>query len=243
VTVVHGIRAVTFDLWNTLVQPRNYGEFRLPQLKAFLNANGVELEESKLQEVYQAGFRHSTEVHRVAGRRHVDVNEIVNHTIELVGLGGKCDFGPIVKQYEEAVLNDPPKLKDGARETLESLSGRVKIGLISDSGTSPGRVMRRILGDYDVLKYFDVTVFSDEVGLCKPNEAMFKSALNELQVNPEEALHVGDLIKNDIIGAKKVGMRTAWLKTTDEIYDSDVAPDYIIMGLREVVRIVKDLSR
>jgi putative hydrolase of the HAD superfamily len=241
--VVQRIRAVTFDLWNTLVQPRNYGEFRLPPLKAFLEANGVELEEARILEVYQAGFRHSTEIHRVDGRRHVNVDEIVNHTIKLVGLSGKCDYGPIVKQYEEAVLNDPPKLKEGARETLESLTRRVKIGLISDSGSSPGRVMRRILGDYDVLRYFDVTVFSDEVGLCKPNEVMFKSALDGLKVRPEEALHVGDLIKNDVLGAKRVGMRAAWLKMGDEEYSLEPAPDYIISGLREVVAIVDDLSR
>jgi putative hydrolase of the HAD superfamily len=173
----------------------------------------------------------------------VDVDEIVNHTIELVGLEGKCDYGPIVKQYEEAVLNDPPKLRDGARETLESLKGIVKIGLISDSGTSPGRVMRRILGDYDVLRYFDVTVFSDEVGLCKPNEVMFRTALDGLKVRPDEALHVGDLIKNDVLGAKRAGMRTAWLKTVDESYPSEAAPDFIISRLLEIVAIVKDLSR
>ena len=242
VVVVNGIRAVTFDLWNTLVQPRSYGEFRLPHLRAFLKANGVELEEAKLLEVYQAGFRHSTEVHRVNGRRHVDVNEIVNHTIELVGLGGRCDYEPIVKYYEEAVLSDPPKLNDGARETLESLKGIVKIGLISDSGTSPGRFMRRILDDYDVLRYFDVTVFSDEVGFCKPNEVIFSVALDGLKVRPEEALHVGDLIKNDVLGAKRAGMRTAWLKRVDEGYTSEAAPDFIIGGLLEVVAIVKDLS-
>jgi putative hydrolase of the HAD superfamily len=243
VVVVYGIRAVTFDLWGTLVQPRSYREFRLPLLRAFLQANGVELEEAKLVEVYQAGFSHSTEVHRATGRRHVDVNEIVNHTIELVGLGGKCDYGLIVKYYEEAVLNDPPKLNEGALETLESLSGRVKIGLISDSGTSPGRVMRRVLDDYDVLRYFDVTVFSDEVGFCKPNEIMFRAALDGLKAMPEETLHVGDLIKNDVLGAKRAGMRTAWLKTVDESYPSEAAPDFIIGGLLEVVAIVKDLSR
>jgi putative hydrolase of the HAD superfamily len=240
VAVVQGIRAVTFDLWNTLVQPRNYGEFRLPQLRAFLKANGVELEEARLLEVYQAGFRHSVEVHRVAGRRHVDVDEIVSHTMELVGLGGMCDYSPIVKQYEEAVLNDPPKLKEGAKETLEALRGVVKIGLISDSGSSPGHVMRRILSDYDVLRYFDVAVFSDEVGLCKPNEEMFRAALDVLKVRPEETLHVGDLIKNDVVGAKRFGMRTVWLKTVDEDYLAETTPDFIITRISEIVEIIKE---
>lgn len=230
-------------MWNTLVRPRNYLEFRLPYLRSFLKANGVELEETKLLEVYQAGFRHSTEIHKVEGRRHVGVDEIVNHTVELVGLHGKCDYSPIVKQYEEAVLNDPPKLKEGARETLEWLGSRVKVGLISDSGSSPGRVMRRILEDYGVLRHFDVTVFSDEVGLCKPYEVMFNTALDSMKVKPEETLHVGDLIKHDILGAKNVGMRTAWFKTGSDDHPLDIIPDFIITRLPELVKIVEELSK
>jgi FMN phosphatase YigB (HAD superfamily) len=75
------------------------------------------------------------------------------------------------------------------------------MGLISDCSTSPDRVTRQILSKYDVLKYL-VTVFSDEVGLCKPNEVIFRTALDGLKVRPEEVLHVGALIKNDVLGAK-----------------------------------------
>jgi putative hydrolase of the HAD superfamily len=144
-----------------------------------------------------------------------------------------------VAAYEEAVLSDPPKLREGARETLEALHGRVRIGLISDTGTSPGRVVRRILGEYGVLSYFDVTVFSDEVGYCKPNEVVFRVALEVLGVEPGEALHVGDLVKNDVAGAKRAGMRTAWLKTVDQEYPPEDAPDYIVSSLTEIIRIVK----
>ena len=233
------IRAVTFDLWNTLVQNRNYGQFRLPRLREFLRGNGVELDDARLLEVYQAGFRHSSELHRGSGRRHVTTGEIVGHVMDQVGLRDRCDWSPLVEAYEEAVLKDPPKLREGARETLEALRGRVRIGLISDTGTSPGRVVRRILSEYGVLDYFDVTVFSDEVGYCKPNEVVFRVALETLGVEPGEALHVGDLVKNDVVGAKRAGMRTAWLRTADQEYPPEDAPDYIISSLKEVVGIVE----
>jgi HAD superfamily hydrolase (TIGR01549 family) len=233
------IRAVTFDLWNTLVHNRNYGELRLPRLREFLSRNGVELDDDRLLEVYQAGFRYSSELHRGSGRRHVMTDEIVGHVMDHVGLRDRCDWAPLVEAYEEAILSDPPKLREDARETLEALHGRVRIGLISDTGTSPGRVVRRILGDYGVLDYFDVTVFSDEVGYCKPNEVVFSVALEALGVEPGEALHVGDLIKNDVVGAKRAGMRTAWLKTTDQEYAPEDAPDYIISSLTEVIGIVE----
>ncbi len=235
----HRIRAVTFDLWNTLVQNRNYGEFRLPKLREFLSRNGVELDDTRLLEVYQAGFRYSSELHRGSGRRHVMTDEIVGHVLDQVGLRDRCDWTPLVDAYEEAVLNDPPKLKEGARETLEVLHGRVRIGLISDTGTSPGRVVRRILSEYGVLDYFDVTVFSDEVGYCKPNDVVFRVALEALDMEPSEALHVGDLVKNDVVGAKRVGMRTAWLRTVDQEYSPEEAPDYIISSLTEVIGIVE----
>jgi len=233
------IRAVTFDLWNTLVHNRNYGEFRLPRLREFLNRNGVELDDARLQEVYQAGFRYSSELYRGSGRRHVMTDEIVGHVMEQVGLRDRCDWTPVVEAYEEAALNDPPKLKEGARETLEALHDKVRIGLISDTGTSPGRVVRRILSEYGVLDYFDVTVFSDEVGYCKPNDVVFKVALEALGVEPGEALHVGDLVKSDIVGAKRAGMRTAWLKTGDQEYAPEDAPDYVITNLTELTGIVE----
>ena len=233
------IRAVTFDLWNTLVHNRNYGEFRLPRLREFLRANGVELDDARLLEVYQAGFRYSSELHRESGRRHVHTDEIVGHVMDQVGLRDRCDWTPLVAAYEEAVLSDPPRLRDGAGETLEALSGRVRMGLISDTGTSPGRVVRRILGEYGILHYFDVTVFSDEVGYCKPNEVVFKVALEALGVEPGEALHVGDLVKNDVVGAKRAGMLTAWLKTVEQEYPPEDAPDYTISSLGEVIGIVE----
>ncbi|OGD52741.1 hypothetical protein A3K81_05390 [Candidatus Bathyarchaeota archaeon RBG_13_60_20] len=233
------IRAVTFDLWNTLVHNRNYGEFRLPKLKEFLRANGVELDDARLLEVYQAGFRYSSELHRASGRRHVHTGEIVGHVVDQVGLSGRCDWTPLVESYEEAILSEPPRLRDGARDTLEALRGRVRMGLISDTGTSPGRVVRRILNDYSVLQYFDVTVFSDEVGYCKPNEVVFRLALETLGVEPGEALHVGDLLKNDVAGAKRAGMHTAWLKTTDQEYPPEDAPEYIITSLTEIIGIVE----
>jgi putative hydrolase of the HAD superfamily len=227
------VKAVTFDLWNTLVHNKRYIDYRLPSLAAFLSTNGVELDHDKLVEVDQAAFRYSSELHRISGRRHVHTSEIVGYLLESVGLA-RLDFNPLVKAYEEALLQDPPELKEGARETLEALYERVKIGIISDTGSNPGRVIRKVLRDYDVLRYFDATVFSDEVGFCKPNEVIFREALGKLGIKPEEAIHVGDILKNDVQGAKRVGMKTAWLKTAEQVYTPEEAPDHTITNLTQL---------
>lgn len=233
------IEAVTFDLWNTLVEARNYGEYRLPALRRFLEENGVTLGEEELREVYLSGFRHSSEVHRATGRRHVRTEEIVGHVMEQVGLHDSCDWSPVVKAYEEAVLRDPPRLMEGVHETLSALEGRVKMGIVSDTGTSPGRVIRVILENYGVLRYFKALAFSDEVGWCKPNEVIFREALLGLGALPRVAVHVGDLVRSDIVGAKRAGMRAAWLRTEGQEHSELDAPDYIITHLTEVIGIVE----
>jgi len=233
------IEAVTFDLWNTLVEARNYEEYRLPTLKRFLENHGVTLDMEELRGVYLSGFMHSSEIHRTTGRKHVPTEEIVGHVMEKVGLRGTCDWSPVVKAYEEAILRNPPRLREDVHETLSALEGKVGIGLISDTGISPGRVIRVILEDYGVLRYFKALKFSDEVGWCKPNEIIFREALMGLDVKPGEALHVGDLIRTDIVGAKGVGMRTAWLRTNEQGYSETDAPDYVLTRLTEVIGIVK----
>ena len=79
------IEAITFDLWNTLVHNRNYGEFRLPALDRILRSNGITLSEEKLQEAYMSGFRYSSRVIPAEGYRHVETHEIVDKVLETVG--------------------------------------------------------------------------------------------------------------------------------------------------------------
>jgi FMN phosphatase YigB (HAD superfamily) len=83
------------------------------------------------------------------------------------------------------------------------------LGLICDTGLSPGRVVRELLDDCGLLKFLDVTCFSDEVGVPKPGEEIFAKALAELGVRPPEAIHIGDLRRTDIAGAHNMGMHAA----------------------------------
>ena len=63
--------AVTFDLWNTLVHNRNYGEFRLPALKSILGGHGYVFADGVVEGAYLGGFRYSSEVIKTEDHRHV----------------------------------------------------------------------------------------------------------------------------------------------------------------------------
>jgi len=234
------IEAVTFDLWDTLVHTRNYSEFRLPALNRQLMVNGVFLDEDELNEAYMAGWRHSSHVIRVEGNRHVQTAEIVDRVLSEVGLVDPPNRDEIVRMYEEAVLMDPPRLKEGVTETLTALSGRYRLGIVSVTGVSAGRLMRNILERQGVLGLFEALAFSDEVGYVKPDPRLFMAALEELGVEPGKAVHVGDSVKSDVLGARNAGMKTVWLKTRDQKLVAE--PDRVITRLTQLPETLETLS-
>lgn len=236
------LEAVTFDFWDTLVYNRNYGEFRLPELKRVLQSCGLELSEEALNEAYMSGFRHSSRVIPAEGYRHVETGEIVDKVLETIGYSSEETRETLIKIYEEAILCDPPQLKKGVTEALGYVKERYKVGLISVTGVSPGRLVREILRDHDILHYFDVLTFSDEVKLVKPNPRLFTACLEELRVKPMNAVHVGDSYKSDVIGAIDAGMRTIWAKTREQEQKPGYVADVIIGSLLELPETLRALE-
>jgi HAD superfamily hydrolase (TIGR01509 family) len=228
------LEAITFDLWNTLVHNRNYEEFRLPALDSILRSYGVYVNNHVLREAYIAGFRYSSDTIPLEGYRHIETWEIVDKVLDSVEYYSIEARDEIVLMYENAILSDPPKLKEGVFEALEFVQEKYKIGLISVTGVSLGKIIRNILRDYKIIDYFDVLTFSDEVKYVKPNPLLFKTCIEELEVKPEKTIHVGDSFKSDIVGAIDSGMKTIWIKTQEQEQKENYVPDVIIHSLLEL---------
>lgn len=90
---------------------------------------------------------------------------------------------------------------DGVVTVLEKLQGRFKLGLISNAPPT----MRRVLHDLGLARYFDNMVISGEVGVSKPDLAIFRLALEGLGVAGFESLFVDDMEEN-LTAAKSLGM-------------------------------------
>jgi len=132
----------------------------------------------------------------------------------------------------------PQYPKSGVEKTLETLHGVYKLAVISNSMSNLPRIF---LEEYNLIKYFNVVIISGEVGVRKPNSEIFKLALRNLNVKPWEAVHIGDSLKEDIFGAKRVGMRAIWIKS-EEFQILDVEPDCIVNSIREVPKAVSKLD-
>ena len=68
-----------------------------------------------------------------------------------------------------------------------------------------------LLHDLDLAAWFEALVISDRVGYNKPHPGIFEAALVRTGVAPAEALHVGDSFRNDVLGARAVGIATVLL--------------------------------
>ncbi len=96
------------------------------------------------------------------------------------------------------------KLFPETLEVLEGLKSRgLKLGLVSNTIPITRPVMRR----FGVESYFDTVILSCEVGMKKPEPAIFEMALRQLKVSPEETLMIGDQEEKDVDAPKSLGMR------------------------------------
>jgi len=117
-----------------------------------------------------------------------------------------------------------------------------RLGVVSNT-YQRGAILRDQLAEVGALPYIDVTVFSSEVGLRKPHPALFEVPLAELGVPAAEAVFVGDSPREDIAGAKAVGMRAVLTRQyREQTLEGAPAPDHIIWRLQEIVDYVDALN-
>lgn len=235
------IKAVTYDLWNTLVHNRNYGEFRVPSLKRILKENGYRFKDSVVEDAYLGGFRYSGRVIRSENHRHVEPQEIVGEVLRLLRIEKDNMIDELALMYEDSFMCDPPKLKEGVFEALE-YTKKYKVGLVSVTGVSPGRLVRGVMEGYGILDYFDTLSFSDEVKYVKPNVQLYHHATEALGVAPEDTVHIGDSMKGDIVGAIDAGMKVIWVKTKEQPKIEGYEPHGVITSLLELPEALRSLE-
>jgi putative hydrolase of the HAD superfamily len=100
---------------------------------------------------------------------------------------------------------------------------------------APGKHQRSKLAAVGLIDTFDVLVIAGEVGMAKPDPAIFHLACRQLGVHPCQAVHVGDRLDLDAQAAVAAGLRGVWLNRDDRA--SAVEPPlgvHMIGGLMEL---------
>jgi len=122
------------------------------------------------------------------------------------------------------------------KKMLEGLkSQNLLLGMITNGF---GQFQMDNMKSLQIEKYFDVILVSEWEGIKKPDPRIFNKALNILNVQPNEAIFVGDHPENDVLAAKKVGMKGIWKK---DLHWRNAEADYIVDDLGELPFIIEKL--
>lgn len=206
-------QAVLFDLGDTLVDfdPLDTRElFRLSARQSYDHLLSAGAKLADFESFFRSQYRGLRWSYLWAKLRRKEFNSIhllrrlcrkINHPLDEAGLydlawlwySPLCDFASV-----EAGL---PAALDRLRQ-----SG-VRMGIVSNTFV-PGKTLDRHLKEVGLLEFFPVRIYSSEVGYRKPHRRIFELALRQLDVRPDQSLFVGDLLKTDMVGARRVGMTT-----------------------------------
>lgn len=242
-----GITAVTFDLWQTLlIDSRELGiirsNARLEGVRRILSGCGEEFDAERISEAYWDCYRQCAAIRE--GLLDISFPEQIGIFVENIspGLSGRLEpdaLAEITRVYADSFLDYAPPAHADAVKVLRSVRDMgLRIGLISNTGMTPGTTFRTYLSNTGMLDYFDTLTFSDEVRLSKPAEEIFLMTLRSLNASPGGTVHVGDSIRADVAGARKCGLKTVWIAGFSERGDpSDPAtePDETVDELSAVV--------
>ena len=133
------------------------------------------------------------------------------------------------------------------QEVLQELKSKYRLAVICNATTATEKHVRIILQDAGIEEFFDVVVVSTDVGYRKPDEGIFRIALEKLGLRAKEVVMVGNRLPTDIVGGNRLGMKTVLIKWNNRYPDKITCeleqPTYIIHSLRELLPIIRELGQ
>jgi putative hydrolase of the HAD superfamily len=120
-------------------------------------------------------------------------------------------------QMEEIAALDAQMWMD-LNEAMLAWAGEIKrsgllIGILSNMGEGVLRAMRR---NFSWLDDFDMHVWSYELGIVKPDPAIYIEAVRRLRVEPGEALFI-DNLEDNVVGAKAAGLHSVVFRDIEQL--------------------------
>ena len=131
-------------------------------------------------------------------------------------------------------------LYPGVKRTLMALSKMgIKLTIISDA---PRREAWLRICYLNLHHYFDLVLTFDDIGERKPSSKGFELTLSKLKINVDNVIMVGDWPERDMVGAKKLGIKTIFAKYGDTFNRNYSCDDWDVKNIFEIVDIIKKIN-
>ncbi|MCX6818862.1 MAG: TIGR02253 family HAD-type hydrolase [Candidatus Aenigmarchaeota archaeon] len=226
------IKAVLFDLDNTLIDFMKLKKKSCEAaIKAMIN-NGLQLDEKKAMHIlFDLYDKYGIEHGKIFQKFLLRTKGRIDWKILTAGI---VAYRRIQADYRKPYPDVPRVLRLLKNKGL-------KLGVVSDAPSLKAWIR---LNEIKIADFFDVVIAYDETKRKKPHELPFRAAIKKLGIKPEEILFVGDNPKNDINGAKKLGMKTALalygIQGKFKKYMLKYRADYAINNVKEILDIVDE---
>ena len=115
----------------------------------------------------------------------------------------------------------------------------IKLAVVSDA---PSREAWMRIYYLNLYHFFDAVITFDDSGERKPSSKPFEMALKILNLEPQDSLMIGDWPERDVVGAKQIGMRTAFAVYGDTFGTKDSGADWDIKDISEIISIIKKIN-
>jgi HAD superfamily hydrolase (TIGR01549 family) len=240
------MRAILFDFGGTLDSPRHW----LDRFLAYYRAAGYQLSRSELDRAFDAATRIA--YRSAAQLREYRLGELIPYLVglQLVFLR---DQDGVSATRSKIDLNDPAVVRSltdrisgsfiresqaglaHSRTVLAALAGRFRLGVVSNFYGNLDYILKEAGFDGIISTIAD----SGRLGIYKPDLRIYEAALSAMGVDAREALMVGDSLDKDCAPARRLGMRTAWLRHREALSPEDLLPaDFTISALDELKDVI-----
>jgi putative hydrolase of the HAD superfamily len=225
------LKAVIFDLDNTLV------DFMLMKKQAI---------DAAINAMRDAGLKLSTNeirqrIDQIYNERGIEFQSVFDELLyrEFSKIDHKILSAGVIayRRAREAALVPYPHV---TMTLIELSKMQLKLGVVSDAPSKEAWLRLSYLNFHHL---FDAVVTFDDTGMRKPNPEPFRKILEMLQIEPGEALMVGDWAERDVLGAAQVGMKTVFARYGNTFGTEISNANYDIDDITQVIDIVKEENR
>ncbi|MBT6773937.1 HAD-IA family hydrolase [Candidatus Woesearchaeota archaeon] len=236
------IKGIIFDVDNTLIDFYRMKNISISEsIDAMIDA-GLKIKKDKAFKIIHEIFNElGIEAHHIFQKFSLKVLGKVDHKIIAAAIVAH-------KLVWNSFLHTYP----GVMETLIKLKQKnIKLGIVSDARKI--HAYERLYG-MRIVDFFDTIVAFDDTRKFKPAKRPFHHALKKLKLKPENCVMVGDWLKGDVGGAKKLGMVACLAKygapsnhdkkilSPSHLKKYKIKPDFILKEFRDIFDVVKKYS-
>ena len=224
------IKGIIFDLDNTLVDFTRFKENSIRSAIESMIDAGLKIDpETAYKKIFQIYEEKGWEYQRVFDDFLIEVMGYIDYKILASG----------IVAYRRAKEGSLVLYPNVTRTLLNLVKKGIKLAVVSDA---PALQVWTRLVQMNLHHIFDVVITFDDTGKRKPDPEPFLKALEKLNLKPNEVIMVGDWAERDIVGAKKVGIKTIFAKYGNTFGTINSGADWEIDDIEEIVKIVDEIN-